>query len=45
LQELHVENFKAERDANGLRAISALRTINDQPVAKFWQEVDENAKK
>lgn len=37
---LRVESFRADRDANVLRSISSLKTINDQPVADFWQEVD-----
>jgi len=34
-------DFKAERDADVLRSIRTLETINDKPAAEFWKEVDE----
>ncbi len=33
-------DFKAERDAEVLRSIKTLETINGKPVADFWKEVD-----
>ena len=39
LKELRC-NFKAERDAEILRSIKTLETINDKPAAEFWKEVD-----
>jgi hypothetical protein len=34
-------DFKPERDAEVLRAIKTLRTINGKPVKEFWKDVDE----
>ena len=45
VEDLHVENFKAERDATILRGISTLKTINGKPVAEFWKEIDEKKDK
>ena len=39
LKELHCD-FKAERDAEILRSIKTLETINGKPAAVFWKEVD-----
>ena len=36
-------DFKPERDAEILRSIKTLETINGKPAKEFWQEV--NAKK
>jgi hypothetical protein len=33
-------DFKAERDADILRSIKTLQTINRKPVKRFWEEVD-----
>jgi Leucine-rich repeat (LRR) protein len=33
-------DFKAERDAETLRSIKRLETINGKPAAAFWKEVD-----
>ncbi len=33
-------DFNRKRDANLLRSIKTLETINDQPVADFWKAVD-----
>jgi serine/threonine protein kinase len=33
-------DFKAERDADVLRAIKTLQTINDKPAKEFWKTVD-----
>ena len=43
LEELHVSNFHAERDAKILRAIKTIQTINGKPAAEFWKEVDAKA--
>jgi Leucine-rich repeat (LRR) protein len=39
LRELRCD-FKRERDAEILRSIKTLETINRKPVAEFWKEVD-----
>jgi hypothetical protein len=33
-------DFEPERDAEILRSIKTLETINDKPATKFWKEVD-----
>jgi len=33
-------DFKAERDADILRSIKTLETINEKPAAEFWKDVD-----
>ena len=33
-------DFQADRDADILRSIRTLETINDKPAAKFWKEVE-----
>jgi hypothetical protein len=33
-------DFKAERDADILRSIETLQTINRKPAQQFWAEVD-----
>ena len=33
-------DFKPERDAEILRSIKTLETINDKPAEEFWKEVD-----
>jgi hypothetical protein len=33
-------DFQAERDADRLRAIETLETINGKPARDFWKEVD-----
>ena len=45
LGKLSFPTFKAERDAEILRAIPTLKIINDQPAARFWKAVDEQAEK
>ncbi len=35
-------NFNPERDAEILRSIKTLKTINEKPVTEFWKEVDAN---
>jgi eukaryotic-like serine/threonine-protein kinase len=45
LEELHFSNFKADRDATILRAITTLKSINGKPAAAFWKEVDAKANK
>ena len=37
-------DFKPERDAEILRSIKTLETINDKPAAEFWKEVEEQQK-
>jgi hypothetical protein len=37
-------DFRPERDAKILRAISTLKTINLKPAAQFWKEVEEKTK-
>jgi len=37
-------DFKTERDAEILRSIKTLETINGKPAAVFWKEVDANKK-
>ena len=39
LKELRCD-FKPERDAEILRSLKTLETINDKPAKEFWQEVD-----
>jgi serine/threonine protein kinase len=39
LKELHCD-FRPERDAEILRSIETLETINGKPVNEFWKEVD-----
>jgi len=39
LKELFCD-FKPERDADLLRSIKTLATINYQSAAEFWKEVD-----
>lgn len=39
LKELKCD-FKAERDAEVLRSIKTLETINDRPAKEFWKELD-----
>lgn len=39
LKELSCD-FKPERDAEILRSIKTLETINDKPAKEFWKEVD-----
>jgi tRNA A-37 threonylcarbamoyl transferase component Bud32 len=34
-------DFKAERDTEVLRSIKTLETINGQPAAEFWKEVEQ----
>ena len=41
LKELGCD-FKAERDAEVLRTIKTLETINDKPAKQFWKEMDDN---
>ena len=36
-------DFKPERDAEILRSIKTLETINGKPAAEFWKEVDAKA--
>jgi formylglycine-generating enzyme required for sulfatase activity len=43
LKSLRVD-FKPERDAEILRSIKTLETINDQPAAEFWKKVDAGKK-
>ena len=38
LQDLHCD-FKAESDAEILRSIKTLETINGKSAAEFWKEV------
>jgi serine/threonine protein kinase len=33
-------DFQAERDANIVRSLKTLQSINDKPAADFWKEVD-----
>ena len=33
-------DFKPERDAELLRSLKTLETINGKPVAQFWKEVE-----
>ena len=40
LKELRCD-FKPERDAEILRSITTLETINEKPAKEFWKEVDE----
>jgi hypothetical protein len=37
-------DFNADRDAEILRSIKTLETINDKPAAQFWKEVEGPAK-
>jgi hypothetical protein len=37
-------DFDADRDAEILRSIKTLETINDKPAAQFWKEVEGQAK-
>ena len=39
LKELRCD-FKYERDAEILRAIKTLETINEKPAAQFWKEAE-----
>ena len=39
LKELHCD-FKPDRDAEILRPITTLETINGKPAVEFWKEVD-----
>jgi len=34
-------NFRRQRDAELLRTLTSLETINEKPAAEFWKEVDE----
>jgi hypothetical protein len=38
-------DFKAERDAEILRSIKTLETINGKPAKEFWQEIDKKPDK
>jgi hypothetical protein len=38
LKELYFD-FRADRDADVLRSLTALTIINDKPAAEFWKEV------
>jgi Leucine-rich repeat (LRR) protein len=38
LEHIEFSNFKAQRDAPTLRAITTLKTINGKPAAGFWVE-------
>ena len=38
-------DFKFERDAEILRSIKTLETINEKPAAQFWKEAEAGAKK
>jgi hypothetical protein len=33
-------DFKVGRDAENLRSLKTLRTINGKPAKQFWEEVD-----
>jgi hypothetical protein len=33
-------DFQAERDADIVRSLNTLQSINDKPAADFWKEVD-----
>jgi hypothetical protein len=44
LREIRCD-FKFERDAEILRSIKTLETINQKPAAQFWKEVEARAKK
>ena len=37
-------DFQPERDAEILRSIKTLETINDKPATEFWREVEEQKK-
>ena len=40
LEQFYFHSFNAERDANKLRAITALKRMNGMPAAEFWNEIE-----